>query len=274
MQQPSIGFIGAGNMATALIQGMLAKSYPSDRLIACDPSAEQLERLQKSTAPDNICIVQESSAASGCDILVLAVKPQILPKVAKDLSEVIATDALVVSVAAGITLELLQGYLDGRAVVRAMPNTPALVSEGATGLYASSNTSESQKSAVTGIFETVGLVQWLGAESDLDLVTAVSGSGPAYFFLFMEAMIESAVTMGLDRDKAHRLCVQTCRGAAVLAAKDPEVAELRKRVTSPNGTTEKAVATFEAGGLRDLINTAMQDCADRSREMAREASEK
>lgn len=275
-QHPNIGFIGAGNMASAIIKGMIEQGFPANHLLACDPSPEQLERLSQSLkeSQNNIQTSTDNSAAADCDILVLAVKPQVLPAVAKPLAAVIKNDALIISVAAGITIDLLQGYLQGRAVVRCMPNTPALMGQGAAGLFASDNTTELQKQQAQGIFESVGLTQWLQKETDLDLVTAVSGSGPAYFFLFMESMIEAATAMGLDRDTAYRLCVQTCSGAALMAAHDSDLAELRKRVTSPNGTTEKAILAFESGGLRQLVHKAMQDCADRSVEMAREAANK
>jgi pyrroline-5-carboxylate reductase len=269
---PSIGFIGAGNMATALIRGILAKGYPENRILACDPSAEQLDSLAESINSHKITTSLDSSAANDSDILVLAVKPQIVLEVAKKLSAHIDSDALIVSVAAGITLELLQSYLKGRPTVRCMPNTPALLGEGASGLFASDNTTQQQKDSVSNIFESVGIVEWLNKETDLDLVTAVSGSGPAYFFLFMEAMIDTAVEMGLDRDAAYRLCVQTSSGASLMAAQNQDIAELRKRVTSPNGTTEKAIAAFENGGIRALVKKAMQDCADRSVEMAKEAA--
>ena len=274
MNNPNIGFIGAGNMATALIKGILVNGYSAQHITACDPSEEQLKRLQDSLPEHPINTSMDSQAASNCDILVLAVKPQILPEVAKSLSKHIAKDALVVSVAAGITLDLLAKYLESRPAVRCMPNTPALLGEGASGLFASANTSEKQKVAVEQIFQSVGLIEWVSKESDLDSVTAVSGSGPAYFFLFMEAMIESAVSMGLDRDAAYRLCVQTCKGAASLAEQNPDIADLRQRVTSPNGTTERAIKAFEGGGLQELVNTAMQDCAERSVEMANEAQNK
>lgn len=261
-------------MATAIVKGMLEQGYPADKLLACDPSEEQLGRLKDALRAfrKEIQTSTDNASTNTCEILVLAVKPQILPKVASQLSSHIRKDALVVSVAAGITLDLLQTYLHGRAVVRCMPNTPALLGQGAAGLFASDNTSEQQKELAKSIFESVGLTQWLNKESDLDLVTAVSGSGPAYFFLFMEAMIDAATEMGLDRDTAYRLCVQTCSGSALMAAQDSELSELRKRVTSPNGTTEKAIAAFEAGGLRDLVKTAMRDCANRAAEMAEEAS--
>lgn len=271
---PSIGFIGAGNMATALIRGILAKGYPENNILACDPSAEQLDKLAQSIVSHKITTSLDSSAASSCDILVLAVKPQILPDVAKELCAHINYDALIVSVAAGITLELLQFYLEGRPTVRCMPNTPALIGEGASGLFASDNTSQQQKDSVSDIFESVGIVEWLSSETDLDLVTAVSGSGPAYFFLFMESMIDAAVEMGLDRETAYRLCVQTSRGASLMAAQNEDLTDLRKRVTSPNGTTEKAIAAFENGGIKELVKNAMQDCADRSLEMAKEATNK
>ena len=174
-------------MATAIIKGMLEKGYPSDKLLACDPSSEQLDRLKNElrAVRKEIHTSIDNASTNECEILVLAVKPQILPNVAKALSSHIRADALIVSVAAGITLELLQGYLNGRAVVRCMPNTPALLGQGAAGLYASANTSEQQKTLAKGIFESVGLTQWLNSESDLDLVTAISGRvQPIFFYLW------------------------------------------------------------------------------------------
>ena len=181
-------------------------------------------------------------------------------------------DTVVISIAAGITTGSLQSWLGGHgAIVRCMPNTPALVQTGASGLFASQQVSEAQRNQAEAILSAVGIVTWLDSEALIDPVTAVSGSGPAYFFMMMEAMIEAGVEQGLSLEEASQLTIQTALGAAKLAqSSDVDVAELRRRVTSPNGTTEQAVKAFEAGGLKDLVAAAMTACRDRSIELAAE----
>ncbi|TGD72723.1 pyrroline-5-carboxylate reductase [Mangrovimicrobium sediminis] len=271
MDTPLIAFIGAGNMAASIVGGLLESGYPAGRIRAADPFEQSLARIGElgpvATGTDN------NAAVDGADVIILAVKPQIMGEVCQALAPALAgSGALVISIAAGITIDSLRGWL-GQAtpIVRCMPNTPALVGCGATGLYATDDVSEQQRAHATQILEAVGLVEWVGAEIDLDAVIAVSGSGPAYFFLFMEAMIEHGERLGLDRDTATRLAQQTALGAARMALEnDVDVVELRRRVTSPGGTTQAAIESFEAAGLRRIVQDAMQAAVDRAAEMARE----
>ncbi len=268
---PPLGFIGAGNMASAIIGGLLAEGYPAERIWATDPSAEKLQQMQAewgiNTTADN------EEAVSQVEVLVLAVKPQILGQVCRDLQAAVAASRpLVISIAAGIMAESLERWLGSdTALVRCMPNTPALVQTGASGLYANDNVSDQQQQRAEQILSAVGMAVWVDREELLDSVTAVSGSGPAYYFMVMEAMIAAGEAQGLDRDTSTRLTLQTALGAARMAlASDVDPAELRRRVTSPRGTTEKAVESFEAGGLRELFREAMDACAERSKSLAAE----
>lgn len=266
---PKISFIGAGNMASSIIGGLINKGYNASTITAADPFPEGLARLQSSyginTTQDN------GEAAAAADIIILSVKPQVLKTVAEALHSHIQPGTLIISIAAGINIGSLRQWLGNHAIVRCMPNTPALVQTGASGLYANPQTSDSQKQQANDILGAVGIVQWLESEDLIDPVTAVSGSGPAYYFLFMEAMIEAGVQQGLSREAATELTLQTALGAAKLALdSDVDVAELRRRVTSPNGTTEQAIRVFEEQGLRAIVSDAMQACTDRSIELARE----
>ena len=180
--------------------------------------------------------------------------------------------AVVISIAAGITIESMQARLGAAAaIVRCMPNTPALVGCGASGLSANDNTSVEQREFAELILSAVGITCWVKSEQELDAITALSGSGPAYFFLFIEAMIDAGVKLGLDRENASQLALQTSLGASRMALENTvDLVELRRRVTSPGGTTERAVQSFEQDGLRDVIEKAMRAAADRAAEMARE----
>ncbi len=274
--QPNIGFIGAGNMATALISGMVDRGYPADRIAAFDPVEDQLQRLlgnlNQGLMSAQVRTSTDNAEARFFDILVLAVKPQILPEAARSLAPHLADGCGVVSIAAGVTLAQLEQLLGPRPLVRCMPNTPSLVGLGASGLYANAQVSAELQNQCEAIFRSVGVVNWVESESDLDLVTAVSGSGPAYFFLFMESMIETAIEMGMDPETARALTVQTCRGAGELASHESDIAELRRRVCSPGGTTEQAIASFQQDGLQNLVQRAMNRCAQRAREMAEETA--
>lgn len=272
MQYPSIGFIGAGNMASALVLGLVRNGHPPEKIWVQDPAEPQIDRLRDmlnaAAVTGRINSGTEVNTCAQCDILVLAVKPQVLPNIARGLASILRQDALIVSVAAGIGIDQLRQWMNRKLIVRCMPNTPALIGAGATGMFAASEVGATHRQQVEQMFSAVGLVEWLRHEDDLDAVTAASGSGPAYFFLMIEAMIESATRLGLPRDQAVRLCIQTAVGAARLAAEDNNIEDLRRRVTSPGGTTERAIAAFEGGGLRSLVDKAMTDCAARSREMA------
>lgn len=270
MKTANLTFIGAGNMASSIIGGLVEGGFSASRITATDPHAPSLERLQARfgihTQTDN------GAAVAAADVVILAVKPQVLQTVCRELAPHLGHRPLLLSIAAGIDCASLERWLGGSpALVRCMPNTPALVHSGASGLYANARVSEEQRQLADAILAAVGVVRWLQREADLDAVTAVSGSGPAYYFLFMEAMIEAGVAQGLDRDTATALTLQTALGAARLASdSDVDVAELRRRVTSPNGTTEEAIRAFENDGLRAMVARAMDACAERSREMARE----
>ncbi|HSC74882.1 MAG TPA: pyrroline-5-carboxylate reductase [Pseudomonadales bacterium] len=268
--QTRVGFIGAGNMATSLIGGLIAKGFDARHLFASDPNSDALQALARRTGitacPDNNAVITQA------DVLVLAVKPQVMKTVLADMATTVQTrQPLIISIAAGISIENICAWLGAEmAVVRCMPNTPALVQLGASGLYANSKVNAQQREQAQTILAAVGIALWLDNEEQIDAVTAVSGSGPAYFFLLMEAMIVAGEKLGLATDVSRALTLQTALGAAQMAiTSDVDVAELRKRVTSPGGTTERAIAHFETSGLREIVNGALQAAALRSQEMNR-----
>ena len=270
MTQPTLAFIGGGNMAASIIGGLIAKGYPADAITATAPSQATRDRLAATykiaTSADN------ASAAAAAEVVILAVKPQILQTVAEALRPHLAHQPLVLSIAAGIPLASLGRWLgESLTIVRAMPNTPSLVQTGAAGLYATDTATASQRALAEQILSAVGIATWLDSEADIDAVIAVAGSAPAYFFLMMEAMIDAGVAQGLSRELATALTLQTALGSARLAQQsDVDVAELRRRVMSPGGTTEQAVHSFEADDLRGIVARAMRRCADRSAAMAEE----
>ena len=268
---PTLGFIGAGNMASAIISGLLSEGYPPQNIWATDTSEDRLKQLHTDWG---ICTTTDNQqAAASVDVLVLAVKPQVLEVVAKDLRAILSeSKPLIVSIAAGIMSSSITSWLGEKtAIVRCMPNTPSLVGEGASGLYANEHVSALQRAQAEQVMRAVGIALWVDEEEHLDAVTAVSGSGPAYYFLMMEAMIAAGESLGLDTATSTKLTLQTALGAAKMAlASDVAPAELRRRVTSPNGTTEKAIEAFEQGGMRPLVNKALEACAERSKSLAKE----
>jgi len=254
MKDVSIAFIGGGNMARSLIGGLLASGSDPDHLWVAEPDAGQREILRGHfgvhTSPDNRDI------AARAEVLVLAVKPQALRAVVEDLAEIVHTcQPLIISIAAGVREPDLRHWLGGEvAIVRTMPNTPALVGSGATALFANPWVSENQRQLAESIMRAVGLAVWVDHERLLDAVTALSGSGPAYFFLLMEALEKAGVRMGLTMETARLLTLQTAFGAAKMALEIPEnAAALRARVTSPGGTTERAISVFQDEELEVLI---------------------
>ena len=267
-----IAFIGGGNMARSLIGGLVAKGQAAEHIWVADPQPQQLAQLQQ-TFGVNVCS-ENRDAVAQAEALVLAVKPQIMGKVCQSLQEYMANLPLTISIAAGINSQSLANWLGTDVpIVRAMPNTPALVEAGATGLYANEICTEAQKAMATNIASAVGLVTWLEDETLIDAVTAVSGSGPAYYFLMMEAMIDAAQQLGLSSSAARQLTLQTALGAAQMAiASDQSPADLRTQVTSKGGTTEQAIASFENSGLREIVAQAMQACADHAQKMSQEYS--
>ena len=255
-------------MATALIDGLLANGWDAAQMNASDTDQSRLELLAEkgvTTCVDNQSVIENSN------IVILAVKPQIMHEVLGALEAILTTNpCLLVSIAAGISMTSLQAWTHpNQAIVRCMPNTPALVQAGASALLANSCCNDTQKNQAGDVLKAVGIVTWLNKEEDMDTVTALSGSGPAYFFLLMEAMQEAAVKMGLDKDTAELLCQQTALGAAKLAqSSDVDVDELRRRVTSPGGTTEAALRQFESEDFSAIVARALDKAAQRSRELA------
>lgn len=270
MANATLAFIGGGNMATSLIGGLIDKGYSADRLSACDPLASCRDHLAKTfsirTTDDN------QQAAAAAEVVILAVKPQVMKAVASALRPALDHRPLVISIAAGIPIAALQAWLgESVPIVRCMPNTPALVQTGASGLFATSLVSAAQRELADAILSAVGTSLWLPREEDLDAVTALSGSGPAYFFLVIEAMEKAGIALGLEPAAARALTLQTALGAARMAlASDVDSVELRRRVTSPGGTTERALEVLLAGGLPELFAQAITAACARAREMAAE----
>jgi pyrroline-5-carboxylate reductase len=256
-------------MATSLVAGLIADGFERTRITVSDPDSEKLSQLAA-----NFGIHTESDnhkALAGAGILVLAVKPQVLETVCREIAEPVQRHKpLIISIAAGIRLATLKEWLgDNLALVRSMPNTPAMIQSGASGLYADIDVSKEQRSQAESILRAVGLTRWVEEESLIDAVTAVSGSGPAYFFLVMEAMEEAAIGMGLDPQTARLLTLQTALGASRMAMESSDSpATLRQKVTSPGGTTECALGILEEGELRTLFRRALEGARDRSRELS------
>jgi pyrroline-5-carboxylate reductase len=266
-----LAFIGGGNMAAALISGLTKQGLPPKRLVVADPSQEQLQRLVRDyaveTAADN------ASAVAGAEVVMLAVKPQLMRAVALGLAPHLqASRPLVVSVAAGIPHASLARWFGPQIpVIRTMPNRPALNGFGATGLYAPANVGAAYRALAEDLMGAVSATVWVEHESQMDTVTAVSGSGPAYFFLFMEALEAAAHERGLPIDVAHRLTLQTAYGAAQMARQSADsLATLREQVTSKGGTTAAALEVLNSAGLRAIVAHAVAAADRRSAELAAE----
>lgn len=264
-----ITFVGAGNMATSLICGLLAKGMPAQNIHASEPSAERCNQLQQELGIHTY--IDNSAACAQTDVVVLAVKPQIMREVCQALAPALQPEQLVISIAAGITCDSLQQWLKHQAVVRCMPNTPAMLRQGISGLFAAATVNEQQRAHASSIVQAVGDSVWVAQEHLLDAVTAVSGSGPAYFFLLIEAMVDAGIKLGLSADTAKQLAQKTALGAAHMACQsDTDAATLRAQVTSPQGTTDAAIRSFEADGFRPIVERALQAAATRSAELAQE----
>lgn len=272
MNIQKIGFIGGGNMASSLISGLIASGHSPQHLWVSDINPETLKTLAKNLNVNTSASNDE--LINAVDVVVLAVKPQVLSSVAKSAASLIRQKkSLVVSIAAGISQHSLSQWLGAdTAIVRCMPNTPALVLTGATALHANARVNAEQRDLAENIMRSVGIALWVNNESELDAVTAVSGSGPAYYFLLMEAMEKAALELGLNEVTARLLVQQTALGAAKIALESSESPEqLRKRVTSPGGTTQQAIETFEKGGFTELVSKALHAARDRSIEMSKQS---
>ena len=267
-----IAFIGGGNMASALIAGLANKLTAGANIHVADPNAEALVRLHEQFGVTTAS--GADAAVSAVDVIVLAIKPQSMREVAAQLLPLLDPTGrtLVVSVAAGIRGADLSRWLGGYgAIVRCMPNTPALIGMGITGMVAAAGVSAQQKQAADGILRAVGPTVWLDDEAKIDAVTAVSGSGPAYVFYFIEAMQQAAAELGLSAEQGTQLALATFAGAAQLAVRSSEpVALLRERVTSKGGTTYAALTSMEQSGVKAAIVTAVKAAAARGKEMGDE----
>ncbi len=268
----SIAFIGGGNMARSLIGGLIRSGIRAQTIAVAEPNDVLRDALSRDFSvaayPDN------TVAASDRHVLVLAVKPQVMKSVCQGIRHTVQhSQPLIISIAAGIVSRQIEDWLGGNlAVVRSMPNTPALIGAGATGLFANPRVSAQQKNLTEQILASVGLTAWIAQEEWMDVVTALSGSGPAYFFLLMEALEEAAQANGLPREIARALATHTCLGAGRMAVEDSLVppSTLRERVTSPGGTTQAALDSFASGGFRELVARAVKAATERGRELSKQ----
>ncbi len=274
MNNKKIGFIGSGNMAHSLVGGLTSTGVPGKNIWISDPDTDKMTQMASQFGIN----VTNSNAelVQSVDIVILAVKPQQLAQVCTDIAtEVSQSKPLMISIAAGVLSKDIELWLTPEndntplALVRCMPNTPALVQSGATALFANTHVSDEQKTLAESILRAAGLTLWLDSESDMDAVTALSGSGPAYLFLVIDAMEKAGVQLGLDEKTAHLLAIQTAFGASKMALESTDSPEtLRKKVTSPGGTTEKAIGILQEGQLEALFAKALQGAKARSIELA------
>lgn len=263
-----IGFIGAGNMAYALIKGLLSNGFDAKNINVSDSNEELLinrqSELKITTYSDNNSLLDNS------DIVVFAVKPQVLSIVCLQLKNKVKPNHLFVSIVAGIRGNDINRWLGGNfALIRTMPNTPALFQSGVTGLFANDLVSNQQKELVTSILSSVGECFWVDDEKLIDAITAISGSGPAYFFLLMQSITQAATALGLDEKTANSLSIQTSLGASLMATKSGKDSKtLRKEVTSPNGTTQAAIESFQDQNFEGIVAAATRAAYDRARELS------
>lgn len=266
-----ITFIGGGHMATSLVGGLRAQGVPATELTIADPVPEQLEKLRRQFG---VRVTTDNVAALGdADAVVLAVKPQEMAKVARGIASAVRSRRrLVISIAAGIRLQDLARWLGPEVpLVRTMPNRPALIGAGVTALYASEGVSADERRTVEQVMAACGATVWVATEDQMDVVTAVSGSGPAYFFLLVEALEAAGIAQGLSPATARRLAVETARGAGRMAAESQDSpAELRAQVTSKGGTTAAALEVLETAGVRGIFAAAVAAATRRSAELARQ----
>lgn len=258
-----IAFIGGGNMAAAIIGGLIASGREPSWITVVDPNADQRTRLSQEYG---VHTTDKVADAANANIIVLAVKPQVITAVAKRM-ETDLSGKLILSIAAGVTIATLEELFGPVAIARTMPNTPALLGLGATGLYVNDHTTEAQRLAAQAIIEAFGICIDVEREDLLDAVTAVSGSGPAYYFLMIEEMIRAGITLGLRPEDARALTLQTALGAATMANQGDAPEDLRARVTSPNGTTHAAIVSMQENGFGEVVAKAMTACRDRAKEL-------
>ena len=266
----NICFIGGGNMAQAFIGGLISRGLPPTRITVSDP----VEQIRQLLQEKEVHVTQDNVAAiKNADVVVLAVKPQVLATVLRPLKGLLS-DKLVISIIAGAEIQTISNLIDSNRIVRVMPNTPALVQTGAHGIYANDVVGSSDRELTSQILAATGLTIWVNSEAQIDAVTAVSGSGPAYFFYLMESMIRAGKNLGLDEKVATALTLQTALGAAQMAITSSNTpSELRKNVTSPNGTTQAALEVFDRAQISQNIQSALAAAQKRSQELAQELSD-
>ncbi|GAA0307720.1 pyrroline-5-carboxylate reductase [Psychrobacter aestuarii] len=271
LDDKKISFIGAGNMAQALISGLVACGVKPSNITAADPNADVREQLSAKGLQTVDPTADATKAVVDADVVVLAVKPQVMKAVVSGFKDVLDKQ-LIVSVAAGLSTDIIADMLGGyQTIVRAMPNTPSMIQMGATGLYATDDISSEQKDLAEAVMAASGLVMWVNDEEHMHAVTAVSGSAPAYMFYFIESMVDGAVALGLDKQQASALAMQTMLGAATMSLQsDDSPAELRRKVTSPNGTTQAAIESMQANDIGRQIAEAMTACYQRSQALSEE----
>ncbi|BFM50537.1 pyrroline-5-carboxylate reductase [Marinomonas sp. THO17] len=269
---PSIAFIGVGNMARSIFSGLLSSGYPADKILGTSRTTEKRAFYEAEYGIKMLADNQQ--AVQQADVVVLCVKPAQMQAVVENFAAQVNADQLFISVAAGVELGALSHWLNAPvAVVRCMPNTPSQIGAGMTGLIANERITDEQKGWVSELFANVGDSVWIEEESQMHAVTALSGSAPAYFYRFVEAMIKVGLEQGLDEQSCRKLASQTMLGAArMIAEVDEPIAQLRNNITSPNGTTEQALLSFEASHIDQIVAQAMMACMERSKVMAQEFS--
>lgn len=269
IEQRKLAFIGAGNMSRSLIAGLIQSGYPADAIMAANPSREKLDQLARDFG---IHISQDNNqAAAWSDVIVLAVKPQLMAEMLNAIPNAATALAgkLLISIAAGMPLARLTELSGQSRIIRTMPNTPSLVGLGMTGLYAGPAVEQSDRDYAELMMQAVGKTLWVSEEDGINKITAAAGSAPAYFFLFMQAMAEQSAQFGFSEAQARLLVQQTALGAANMVAANPDVSlsALRAQVTSKGGTTAQAIAHFQAQGLEQLVADAMTAALLRAREL-------
>lgn len=267
----NIAFIGAGNMTQSIVGGMCKSGYPADKVWVSNPSDAKLEKMKSelgvNTSNDNLEVVNNA------DAIVLSVKPQLMAEVCAHLRENVhnLTDKLIITIAAGIRIPKYREYLgENIRIIRVMPNTPSLVGQGMSGLVTDDSVDEADKNFVTEAFNGVGETLWVSDEDQLDILGAVAGSGPAYFFEFMDSLAKAATELGFDAEKARAMVQQTCLGAAQMAKEsDLSLEDLRKQVTSKGGSTAKGVEAYQDSDLHGISEKAVKAAVNRNQEMAK-----
>lgn len=275
MTKPIIAMIGAGNMGSSLLGGLIQNGYAPDTIYVTDPSAEKRAYLENHYHVH--ALADNAKAAEKSDVIIIAVKPQHVHQVMQDIKDIVnVKKPLIISIAAGISAETMDAWLDktNLAIVRCMPNTPALIGCGMTALHANAFVTKEQHRQAETILKAVGEIVWLKESHLMDAVTALSGSGPAYFFLIMEALQQAGEALGLPAETARQLTLQTALGAARMAIESKEdLVTLRQRVTSPGGTTERGIAMMEENHIRDILKHTLTAAANRSKELAEQLGE-